>query len=489
MRTAALLAVAALGCNSGSEGERPRPTGTPADAAVSDVGGGAGAPFAPSDGSRLKARWMEGPDGTRTLWGWYDSSLKAPCRFGWAADGQIRCLPEGPVLTTAPTEFADALCSARAFVRPFRACELAEAHAVLWDYTSDPCRARERIYRVGERISDNRVFLRIGGSCQAVEQPATSASFRAGEELSPTTFVGAQPMVAPASAGSSSVQLVLLAAEDGARDRWGWRIAASNRDCTVEQLADDRWHCVPPMAAISIDRFAEATCTEPVATFDPACGSPAHIRRTLPGMCAPRTSVLELGARVPAPYSRGAMGTCGNNLQVIGIESHSLGAALPDDRFPVIDIVGEPTTHRLQRRKQVAPDGASATWTWFDRQRNEPCSPLLFQGRRLCVPSSQAFADIYADAGCQTPLWRSSSNSCPNRFVVGNDYSVCPQRRILFSVGARHDGPAFRLTLVVSGARAAYECRPLSPGPADVFHTLVPLPDDQQGELKLVEPF
>jgi hypothetical protein len=490
-----LLVLSALACRNDKGGRGSTAADAAADAqpadgpGPTDVADAQGEPFAPSDGSRLKARWMEGPDGTRTFWGWYDTSLRAPCRFGWAADGQIRCLPEGPVLTTTPTEFADAACITRAFVRPFRSCEPPEAHAVLWDYTTDRCRARERIFRVGERIGDNRIFQRITGQCQAVEQPTTSAVFRVGEELPPTTFVKAERVVAPTSAASASVQLVLLAGEDGARDRWGWRLASPSADCSVEQLADDRWHCVPPLAPINDGWFAEATCTQPVASFDPACGSPAHIRQILPGMCAPRARVLDLGATVPAPYSRGAMASCGNSLVVLGIESHALGPPLPDDRFPTMDIVGEPTMQRLQRRKQVAPDGTSVTWGWFDRQRNEPCSPLLFQGKRLCVPSSQSFADWYADAGCKTPLWRSSSTSCPDRFVVGNDYSVCPQRRILFAVGARHDGPAFRLTLAVTGARAAYECRPVAPGPGDALYALAPIPDEQQAELKLIEPF
>ena len=432
---------------------------------------------------------MEGPDGTRTFWGWYDTSLRAPCRFGWAADGQIRCLPEGPVLTTTPTEFADAACITRAVVRPFRSCEPPEAHAVLWDYTTDRCRARERIFRVGERIGDNRIFQRIAGQCQAVEQPMTSAVSRAGEELPPTTFVRAERVVAPTSAMSASVQLVLLAGEDGARDRWGWRLASASADCSVEQLADDCWHCVPPLAPISDGWFAEATCTQPVASFDPSCGSPAHIRQMLPGMCAPRTRVLDLGATVPAPYSRGAMASCGNSLGVLGIESHALGPPLPDDRFPNLG-------HR-RRAHRAAPAAAQAGGPRWNVGHLGLVPP---PARRAVLPaavSGQApvhavlgtFADWYADSGCKTPLWRSSSTGCPDRFVVGNDYSVCPQRRILFAVGARHVGPAFRLTLVVTDARAAHECRPVTAGSGDALYALAPIPDEQLAELKLIEPF
>ena len=103
-----LLVLPALACRNDKGGHGSTATDAGADAqpadgpGPTDVADAQGEPFAPSDGSRLKARWMEGPDGTRTFWGWYDTSLRAPCRFGWAADGQIRCLPEGPVLTTDP---------------------------------------------------------------------------------------------------------------------------------------------------------------------------------------------------------------------------------------------------------------------------------------------------------------------------------------------------------------------------------------------------
>src|SRR5687768_11906869 len=96
-RTAALavLALAAVACT------RSATLPAPADAAgdapgLSDAGARSAGVFVPTDGSRLKARWMEGPDGSRTLWGWYDTTLKAPCRFSRAIDGEQRCLPEGP---------------------------------------------------------------------------------------------------------------------------------------------------------------------------------------------------------------------------------------------------------------------------------------------------------------------------------------------------------------------------------------------------------
>src|SRR4051812_14998789 len=83
----------------------------PADA---DTAGAPGGVFVAQDGTRLKARWMEGPDGKRNLWGWYDQLLKVPCRFTTAADGEPRCLPAGADLDDPAADFADAQCSTAA---------------------------------------------------------------------------------------------------------------------------------------------------------------------------------------------------------------------------------------------------------------------------------------------------------------------------------------------------------------------------------------
>jgi len=48
-----------------------------------------------TSGSRLKARYYVGEDGSRQFVGWYDSQRKEECSFLSAGDGETRCLPAG----------------------------------------------------------------------------------------------------------------------------------------------------------------------------------------------------------------------------------------------------------------------------------------------------------------------------------------------------------------------------------------------------------
>src|SRR5262245_27196823 len=62
-------------------------------------------------GSRLKARWIVGTDGSRQFLSWHDSQLNADCTFASASDGSLRCLPVG----LQESGFRDAECTQRVF--------------------------------------------------------------------------------------------------------------------------------------------------------------------------------------------------------------------------------------------------------------------------------------------------------------------------------------------------------------------------------------
>lgn len=54
-----------------------------------------------TSGSRLKAKWIVGADGSKQFRNWYDSQLGHDCYFNPASDGQTRCLPYGNVACSA----------------------------------------------------------------------------------------------------------------------------------------------------------------------------------------------------------------------------------------------------------------------------------------------------------------------------------------------------------------------------------------------------
>jgi hypothetical protein len=64
-----------------------------------------------TSGSRLKAKWYVGADGSKQFLGWHDSQLNTDCDFGVASDGATRCIPAYPAGALVATYFADAACS------------------------------------------------------------------------------------------------------------------------------------------------------------------------------------------------------------------------------------------------------------------------------------------------------------------------------------------------------------------------------------------
>jgi hypothetical protein len=69
-------------------------------------------------GSRLKAKYYVGNDGSKQFIQWHDSQLDADCYFAQTASG-LRCLP---AYITANAYYADAACSVALFLSPKPAC-------------------------------------------------------------------------------------------------------------------------------------------------------------------------------------------------------------------------------------------------------------------------------------------------------------------------------------------------------------------------------
>ncbi len=60
-------------------------------------------------GTRLKANWLVGADGSRQFVSWHDSQVGADCTFVPAADSTVRCLPSTP--GAGGPFYADPACS------------------------------------------------------------------------------------------------------------------------------------------------------------------------------------------------------------------------------------------------------------------------------------------------------------------------------------------------------------------------------------------
>ncbi len=86
------------------------------DSAISSAADSATDPVpavsANESGSRIKAKWLVGDDGSRQHQGWYDSQREEDCSWSAGTDGSRRCLPGGAGVSG---HFTDSACTARIF--------------------------------------------------------------------------------------------------------------------------------------------------------------------------------------------------------------------------------------------------------------------------------------------------------------------------------------------------------------------------------------
>lgn len=184
------LAVLVLSCggvspvSGGGSGGGSRGGGTeaPGGGAAAANGGGA----VPSidhealSGSRLKNRYLEGDDGSRTPDNFYDSQRGENCAFVTAEDGEWRCLPIDEATSVSGAYFADSSCTTQATVT---ACGGAKyAYEVL-----PTCPARFAIYAVTPLAGP--AYNQNGSTC--IVANVTASLYRIGDKIAADSFVRA----------------------------------------------------------------------------------------------------------------------------------------------------------------------------------------------------------------------------------------------------------------------------------------------------------
>jgi len=122
----------ASGASSSADGTSANGTSTTAgvggatsasSTATSGAGGnGAGGsemgPAGYTSGSRLKAHYFVGADGSRQFRAWYDSQLDMLCDWARATDNKTRCLPPVRLDTETYTYWENSDCTGKMWLRP-----------------------------------------------------------------------------------------------------------------------------------------------------------------------------------------------------------------------------------------------------------------------------------------------------------------------------------------------------------------------------------
>lgn len=146
-------------------------------------------------GARLKAKYLEGADGSRQFFAWYDTTRGVDCSFSEAADGVWRCLPSG---ADSGYFFADAACSQQVSLVP-KGCA-APAYALVLDHSACRWRPATRVFLLGAPFTGPVIYYWVSGAaCAAVTNTdlAFHDPYLVGEEVTASSFVQGMPQVEP----------------------------------------------------------------------------------------------------------------------------------------------------------------------------------------------------------------------------------------------------------------------------------------------------
>jgi hypothetical protein len=455
--------------------------------AVSCTRGGldlAGRIFVPRDGARLAVRWARGPADSFAVLGFVDSGLGVPCSFATAADGELRCLPSGPLLPGPATQFADPDCSRAVVVDPEGACR-DTPYLVLLD-TSRSCEPRRRIHRAGPPI-EGLTYGQRNGACAPSALPDGSRAHIVGDEVPPDGFVRGTVAAGDEGEGKGKqqtgpIQLLVLRSDDGGRAPWRWRDAATTRECAPAPMGDGKVHCLPAAVPVAAGIFADPGCRAPAALAARSCGPADELALAPEGdRCSAAVSLRVLGAPVATAYERRA-GLCSAIGAGSALAYRELGAPVAPEAVPAFDRVVEPGAGGLHPVVLVAPGGVGTRAGWLDGA-GEACLPGEVGGRLRCVPAAGTFSGYYyADEQCTRPIFR-GNGPCPPRFAQALDRSTCPVSTHWYTVGEIQDGPVYMQSYALGETRSPLLCAPFRPLDGDEFRIMVPIADDAFAEL------
>jgi hypothetical protein len=181
---------AASGSGSGSSGGS-----SSSGSSSSGASGSSGSPVPDANadetqsGSRLKAAYYVGGDGSKQFAHWVDSARNnEACAFTVAADGATRCIPTSIAYTL---KYADAQCVLPLLETP-SGCALS---AYVSTFTSSSCptaTVSTGVFPVAALTTPVALYLKAGPSCIATSVSTAYSYYSTGPVISPASFQDAQ---------------------------------------------------------------------------------------------------------------------------------------------------------------------------------------------------------------------------------------------------------------------------------------------------------
>jgi hypothetical protein len=143
-------------------------------------------------GTRLRARYYVGEDGSKEFIGWHDMQRNENCTFAKAPDGKLRCLPsEGNALALGYN--SDAGCTTQLFITiATGACVPPTAK---YATTTDTSTCTTALHTV-TLVTPTELYVGTPANCLKVTQPPAGYAYYASSGvLAPAEFVAATEQV------------------------------------------------------------------------------------------------------------------------------------------------------------------------------------------------------------------------------------------------------------------------------------------------------
>jgi hypothetical protein len=122
-----------------------------------------------TSGTRLRARYYIGEDGSKQFIGWHDKTRDEDCSFWKGTDGVLRCTPF--YATSPPIYFGNADCTQQPLTVAAKATGSAcgaSGSPIKYTYLSDACGANRVRYTVSSQPTGGNIFQKSAATCTDV---------------------------------------------------------------------------------------------------------------------------------------------------------------------------------------------------------------------------------------------------------------------------------------------------------------------------------
>jgi hypothetical protein len=372
-------------------------------------------------------------DGPTISVGLTDTTLGFDCRWQVATDGTLRCLPDAYQGAIA---YADAQCSKTVLVTTASRCNPAAdaaAYGTLFNFNT--CPASRSVWRRGSVITGSLYVRDTAGACVVAAAPRADQKPWA---IDPVELVSLVAATATAR-GNDPIVPVMLEAEDGAKQFFGWRSQGTNADCNVGIAADGKVHCLPIPIAVVGTYWTDAACTLPAArTQKSTCtGEGQYVANAANGVCPAATSIFRAGAKQQNAYQRDAANTC-SAAALSTSDIYPLGAELPPTMMDAATIGMLPGNQRLRPLTHTTDAGTVVREQFWDAKMRTICSPTAgTNGRIYCLPKVTEPARGFLDQTCSgTAVFLKRAEDCDVSYGAMEN-TVCPVGKRIFALGSQ----------------------------------------------------